>query len=123
MRKNKSESEIKEVSLDEAIKIIVLKKQENINIFNEKLKKKRKWLLDNVEVLLEITEHNSSSNCTDNNPKDYSFYRTDDICVRCQLLIIKNSNYNDYWIPEINLNYEEDKKFNEQEISNRIKNI
>jgi hypothetical protein len=109
-----------QVSIEEAINVIVAAKIDKVQARNEDLINQHNLLLAHVPTLLKFVEHSRIS-CSDENPCNASDtgYR----CIRCQLLRIQKYNWNDRWKINITLESEEVVAIDEKKFKEEIKNL
>lgn len=89
---------------------------------NAKLQAKRLWLLDHVGDLLQFVEHSRTS-CSDEKPINASDDPKHSRCVRCQLLRIMENDWNDGWILDVSLSFQEDRTIDPVELKHQIQSL
>ncbi len=73
------------------------------------------WVRENIDRLLAMRPEHSASSCSDTNPGNYTSdgsrhaYR----CVRCQLLHIKQDDYNAEWVVDVTLKHDPEEELSE----------
>lgn len=105
-----------------AIDLLIETKIREAEEKNPKLEVKRQWLLDHVDDLLQFVEHSRTS-CSDEKPTNASDDPQHSRCTRCQLLRIKKDNWNDGWVLDVSLSFQEPRTVDPNELKQQIQSL